>query len=298
MKHMKGLVQYLFDKDERFILASNDTGGAAVYDIPKRRVVPLIDKDAGAYAFDDTGVLIGRADGEVLHWTAGSDSPGTPVLNVGGEITRLAAQSGWLLAVVDQHEAVRVTVPALTRERIALPEEVVGAVIQRDGRVWLLAKGGTVQRWDVGSSTAVPFDTTEPIDLLIPTEDGVQMHASKSLLTVDRAGQRHVTPVMSLHYQQMSKTLSLVGSPNGTVGVIDLTTGEHFEIPQNMTFPSLTASGTRFGYLTGFTRDRRWRFAYWDLEIPRDPAALQKWLANVTNAIPVPDSDAVAWPDH
>jgi hypothetical protein len=29
---------------------------------------------------------------------------------------------------------------------------------------------------------------------------------------------------------------------------------------------------------------------------PREPEELRRWLATVTNAVPVPGSDAVSWP--
>jgi hypothetical protein len=38
------------------------------------------------------------------------------------------------------------------------------------------------------------------------------------------------------------------------------------------------------------------RFGVFHLTVPREPAALRSWLSTVTNSLPVPGSEAVAWP--
>jgi hypothetical protein len=76
--------------------------------------------------------------------------------------------------------------------------------------------------------------------------------------------------------------------------VLDLSTGKRIELPLEMSgIGALVANGLRVGAIpTAETR----QLVFLDLDVPRDPAALARWLDEITNARSIEGSDAIAWP--
>ena len=55
------------------------------------------------------------------------------------------------------------------------------------------------------------------------------------------------------------------------------------------------------GRHVGFSSDDsagRVAYALYDLDVPREPVALRRWLATISNALPIANSEAVVWPEH
>ncbi|HET9988232.1 MAG TPA: hypothetical protein VFQ65_06925, partial [Kofleriaceae bacterium] len=74
-------------------------------------------------------------------------------------------------------------------------------------------------------------------------------------------------------------------SPHGVVSLVDLDTGGSFALRTNAVADSgLIASDHALMFATGIADDGRVRYDTLDLRIPHDAAALQHWLADITNA--------------
>jgi hypothetical protein len=82
------------------------------------------------------------------------------------------------------------------------------------------------------------------------------------------------------------------------VSIQDLPTGLSYELPVlSAGVPDLLVHGRHVG-LSSDDSGGHMNYALWDLDVPREPAALRRWLATISNALPIADSEAVVWPEH
>jgi hypothetical protein len=74
-----------------------------------------------------------------------------------------------------------------------------------------------------------------------------------------------------------------------------LYSGLSFALPQATAMDDVVAQGRRVAAVTWMS-DHDKIISIWDLDIPEEPHALAAWLAGITNARAVGDSEIYAWP--
>jgi hypothetical protein len=82
----------------------------------------------------------------------------------------------------------------------------------------------------------------------------------------------------------------------GVVAIVDVHTGRSIALPVPALSDQLVASDRAVMYPTGMAdRDRVVTWVTLELRVPHEPAALQRWLADVSNARQS-DGHAAQWP--
>ncbi len=287
------VARFEFDANGHWV-AMTDNGRTAVYDTKAKRTHVL--EAWTNLAAQGSSLTYAFSDGTVWRWSPAANTPAQLLGKLAAKPMFLAAAPRFVIVVVGDSDAVRLHVETGAMDRSSVRGEIVYAVTEIGGRAWLLADG-VVWRWDLGAGAPVEVATEEPVRNMIALDDGVLLHGTKSL-TLQKFDGRQQVSASAGGFRLMSDDLLLAQSPTMVVSVIDLVTAKSFDLPMRaMSAHSLVASGNRVGMTTGHS-SAKMRFTYWDLSVPREPAALQRWLATITNARPIPGSDAVAWPRH
>ena len=83
--------------------------------------------------------------------------------------------------------------------------------------------------------------------------------------------------------------------------MVDHVSGLGFALGKVSLTATVVSRGNRVAYLDRFIRDvygGHPTVAIWTIAVPDDPVALRRWLATVTNARSVVDTDAHSWPEN
>jgi hypothetical protein len=130
----------------------------------------------------------------------------------------------------------------------------------------------------------------------MPIRRGVIFQASSSIV-IARDGKQRVVPVATTYMGTMNTDeLIVFETPQADVGLLDLATGSTVLFPQKKPNGStITADDTRVVFREPTVHSQS-AIAVWTIRVPRDPVQLRAWLATITNAKAIPNSDAVAYP--
>ena len=77
---------------------------------------------------------------------------------------------------------------------------------------------------------------------------------------------------------------------------VDLVTGSSVALPETAGTQQLVAAPDMVVYATSRGDGTTWRLATIALRVPHDPAALQRWLREITNARPADSGVGGVWP--
>lgn len=292
------LARYLFDPKTRFVaVIEYGEKGTRVYDLKfgQMRKLEVAPQNVG---LDTHGLAYVLADRTLWRWTPGPnpDNSATKLGTFPLLPSFIAIAQDYAIAVASPREVMRLHIPTGELERVVVEGEVSRVAVELDGRAWLLDE---VQawRWDRGATTPIPIASPEPFTSLTPLPRGVLLASSKSLTLFEGDRRRVLSSMAGIHLPMEDGLLASLDSTL-ELAVIDLSTAQRITLPTRaVTSYWLVSNGNRIGAITAATRTS-WTFTYWDLDVPREPAALQQWLATITNAKPIPDSDAVAWPGN
>jgi hypothetical protein len=158
-----------------------------------------------------------------------------------------------------------------------------------DGTTWITDDVGRLYRWPVGGTIAL-VDVAEPVIGLWLFEGRPVAHTARSLIELDLEP-IHPVPSDAMACAPMGDHLAACVSAQYELSILDLKTGGRIQLHRKASDREITAAGDTIVY-----PDFHKNAGLWTISVPRDAAALQAWLRDVTNAKPVPGSDVVAWP--
>src|SRR5262249_2503706 len=186
---------------------------------------------------------------------------------------------------------IRIDLDTKAREQTTL--EVSLIAITPDGDAWLIS-GETLWTWRVGAKPT-RVDTPGAVDSLYVDRDRVFLHSSRAISLFEH-GKLRVIPVPSTEsWWPPGSPLAGVVDAQGIVSVVDLASGA--TIPISHALQNVVVRGRRVAFVTtmkGFSHAHP-LVTIWTLAVPDDPAALRKWLVDITNARGVADTDAYVW---
>jgi hypothetical protein len=280
---------------------STDERAIAALDIEGTRFIAgEIDKpgmmDVGVTTFGvmEHGFVYGKATGELKLW---QPSGVEQIAKLPGKIDLAVAAAEHFLVTVDDHELVRIDARTRAQEHLTVDMVVWRIALANTGTVWFLA-GERAFRWDPGAKTAEEVSVPEPPDGMTLARNGAVIHTPRSLIVCEGNGTRVISHSSS-HFTNIDEDLLMTSDSLGKVSVVDVTSGAIFDLPLMSSValraPLATEKGL-IGYEHGSTRTGARLFGVNRLTVPRDPAKLREWLAKITNAKPIPGSEAVAWP--
>jgi hypothetical protein len=287
------------DPDVPF-LTTPDEAWVATLDYPRHEIRILesgkpvmVETDVESFGSGDGAVVFGKSDGEVVRWRPGGREV---IARLGEPVLALASSGGIAMAVVGRADVVHITLGSGAQQRATLAAEVSRFVIDTQQIGWILTADGHGFRWDPDAAAPVALEASEPFDDIQRSDDGVVFHGARAMVLYEGATRR-VVPASSRRMSSMGDHLVAVVSPQGTASVVDLGTGASIPLPldHNNTYPLVTGDG-KVGLSYWLMGNGEYLLGMLQISVPRTPAELQQWLRDITNAKPVPGSEAVAWP--
>ncbi|HEY5924068.1 MAG TPA: serine/threonine-protein kinase [Kofleriaceae bacterium] len=268
-----------------------EAGQLSVYDGIRDKAFTL--HGVAIAADDQEGLVIARHDGSLVRWRPGETTT-HPYAKLPAPPDVLALSGRYAVARVAPHDVVRIDAQTqrVTRAEMKVPIEAV--TIDPAGGAWLVG-GGKAYQWPLGG---VPVEVAlpGPVDDILQSESGVLVHCSTAVMIV-RGDERRVVPVNSTRISHISGDAVVVfETPHSEVGLLDLETGSTVLFPlKKPTMSTVAADDSRVVYRVNVVGDQH-QLLLWTLRVPRDPILLRAWLATITNAKQLPNSDAVAYP--
>jgi hypothetical protein len=252
--------------------------------------------DVTAFATGEHDLIYAKQTGEVWSWQAASGRKLRA--NVKGTIDILAEGWGYTLIALDESELIRIADTTHAQERTRSPGVISRIAIDPRGTAWLIA-ADKPYRWRVGEREATALTAPEPVDGLVPTSVGAMFHSPRSMLVYESANEPRILAKASSRVKSIDgEALLATSDARGVVSIIDVSSGASFDLPlpilQSMNLLSCPPDQIAYAYTTAGHAEPL--FGILTLSVPRDPVKLQQWLATITNAKPVPNSEAVAWP--
>ncbi|HEY3801474.1 MAG TPA: serine/threonine-protein kinase [Kofleriaceae bacterium] len=285
-----GTLAMLADDDDRWAAAYAPGGELTILDRIKQQRFTL--HVAAVVTTDAIGIVLARDDGTLWRWRPGAEHLES-IESAGGSVDILAAQHDWVAALAGT-SLVRVDTATKRVERIAAPPHVEMLQVRDDGQVYVLA-AGAVWGWRAGTNELVRVPIAEPIRDLGSAGHAFMMSTANSLIALDD-GIMHVTPIQSgNHAVYVNGRHAVLRGDRGAAIVADLYSGLSFALPQATAMDDVVAQGRRVAAVTWMS-DHDKIISIWDLDIPEEPHALAAWLAGITNARAVGDSEIYAWP--
>ena len=254
------------------------------------------------YSVQPDRVLVASTDGgiDALTHAAGvrrtriaSFAPGFIGFDVGPGVAAAAYPDGTIE---------RLELATQRRTRVKVPGELEQLTVDQDDVVWLLASHAPWTWRPGGVPAKLPF--AHELDDLVMCPSGVVGRAPSAIFLLDRTPIRtiamhaDVDPAAFGSFHGCFDGRSWLGTENqlaGRVELADLTNGVTFEIPSLPTADSTLVVAADSIWQVEIA-DKQAHLLAWPLRVPSDPAALRAWFSTVTNAVPVPNSDAVVWP--
>ncbi len=168
--------------------------------------------------------------------------------------------------------------------------DVDALAIDDDGTVWSISKS-RLWRWDVGGAILMVRPDFAVTNLY---RFGGQLYGVSTDAIVPLSADPDRTfgvPTLRQLWPAPDQYILLVTQAN-ELQLMDALTGSSYELPGGA---SIMLSSVTFDGNVLTWGDMSYAYRY-TLPAPTDPTALQHWLKKVTNAIPIADSDALAWP--
>jgi hypothetical protein len=261
-----------------------------IYDVGVDRVV--LHDDAVGAAIDRVGITYVRSDGALSHWEPGWERA-SEVGALPEPSPLVAANAPYVAARLGERDVARFDTTAHALRRTTFADDVMRIALTNTGRVFVITRGELWQ-WDPPEQP-VHVDTPGPVDDVVAM-DGARalVHGPKLLMTTGSPSK--IIAVNSTYYSWSDGALVAVLSPKNEVSFIDLTTGVGFDLPVHaLTGQTIASHDDQVAFIYAL-QGASTQAGVWRASVPRDPAALRAWLGAVTNAKPIANSEAVAWP--
>jgi hypothetical protein len=277
------------DPDGRWlVLEGGGAGAVVVLEIATGRTYREQDAVGGVPLSD--GALLVHADASLWRWSGGQSTrigalPDRPLQG--------AARAGYAAFLLARDQVARVQLATGRVDVVAAPRNAREILVEPGGRAWFLADDAA-WRWNLGGEPE-RVDTAESVSTLVAADEGVILQTANSLVYLTAERERVIAATVAAA-RWLGDDRVVYATPHRVVGILDLQTGARVEMPvRRETSSPLLIHGGSIGYATAVEAGGT-RVEIWQLPVPHEPAALQRWLAEITNARPIPGSDAVAWP--
>ncbi len=265
---------------------------AIIYSATTRRVTQLQEIEILAVGADS--VYICGRDGRIVRF-ADDASAGEELVTL-ANLPVLVDAAGPYMMVVDAKGRVIRFRSGRNPVEIQLAGDISSSAVNPDtGEIWLVHDGGLL-RWD-GVASPVTVAVPGPVGSVAWTRYGMISGSLGALYRADLSPPRLLAN--NLYQFNVGGDVIPTVNPQRFVSVHDLPTGLTFDLPVHSAgIPDLLVHGRHIGYSTEDSATSHTNYVLWDLEVPSGPAAMQAWLATITNARSIPDSEAVVWPEH
>jgi hypothetical protein len=148
-------------------------------------------------------------------------------------------------------------------------------------RAWIVTADGALWRWDAtGEPTHVPLG--ESVSALAHLGPHIVAHAPHSLVVLDVEPPREL-PVESRRGSWMGDDYVATVTSNSSIAIVDLATGSSLALRMFTIDDIIAAHGDTIAFQIDSDLSGR-TIRLLDLAVPHEPAALQRWVAGVTNA--------------
>ncbi len=245
---------------------------------------------AAAQAIDGDDLVIARTDGVLGRWQPGStvtEIGRLPSAPIGFEISGRIVVAELAPQVLSRFE-----LDTKLRTDATFHDAIEDIALQR-GRAWIVVGKGELWRWDGGALPA-RVELAELVDGFASKRGRILAHTAHSLIALDVEPPRAV-PAESRATALMGSDYIASRSARGAVSVIDLMGGSSMQLDATAIDDSLVANGDTIMFATAVSVARASVTAV-ELRVPHDPAALRRWLADVTNALPPESGQGGVWP--
>jgi WD40 repeat protein len=273
-------------------LQERPTGPLSVFDAARSRVGGF--PGIAAEGPDADGIVMAGRDGVVKKWAPGVDDA-RAIGRLPFRPDGLAVRGGFALATQGA---------TLSRFELATGHRDVAAIadvrrftILPSGRAWVVAGAGELWRWDV-AMPAIRVDVGEPVDDVGAVEDHVFAHAARSMFALDADPPRAIA-TESWWWSWMGDGYLATVSAHGEISVVDSEMASHVTlqprtVPPTMAIRSpLVSRGDTLVFVAQAGQAARVHLL--ELAVPHEPAALARWLSEITNAEPAAGGRSAQW---
>jgi hypothetical protein len=213
-----------------------------------------------------------------------------------GPVATGAIGTGWLIGSTDKSLCrLEVATRRVGCTPIKTPVDTLS--IDPNGVGWYLVAGALWQ-WPV-SGQPRPAWPTLSFKQFVWSGNKLLAAGTGALLAVSDPYAQPIAVPQLVSYLPSSERTAFALTPNQSIAAVDVATGIVADLPTGgvgiistgAASPDGAIAVSRLDAMTGEKELLIYR-----LTTPREPADLRHWLSTVTNAVAVPDSDAVTWP--
>jgi len=290
------------DVGERWLLVGRVASGAhtsgevpmehTLFNLQTRTEVKGAPGDSFAF-WRDLAMQIDRR-GEL--WSISPDGTRERVGTFTGGLQRVGFHRMWL-AGVTATDVCRYEHETRAIDCIPRPQVVDTIGVDAMGTCWIIGRGA-LWRWPTGTRELSRYWPSLTFSHLTWAGDQLLAAGTGVLLKIyDPVALPVAVPPMLAYMAGGENTIYGV-TPNHTIAAIDVATGVATELPMRSEMFS-GASASLDGAIAIASKQSiqmRKEIRVYVPNTPRERDELQRWLATVTNAMPIPGSDAVAWP--
>ncbi len=259
-------------------------------DVVNRRIVEVeaghvvLEKTDPPYALDEDGGLFRYSSGSPEH-----------VTELGAGLRTAHCVEDVAAVVLENQRLCKFQLSSGHVRCIGVPVQPDFSVAEETGTVWA-ASATEIYRWD--GITLLRFSLERPVHSLMRTDHYIAGVGGASVAVIDRSTltlREHPAPYMRLAVPTAGDQL-FVALQKSTLGAFDLASGRSYiRAPSVLIEHALFVTPTSYAVLRTVTkRDRT--LDVFSHAVPHEPAALRRWLRDVTNMREVPGSEVVRWP--
>jgi hypothetical protein len=242
----------------------------------------------------DDGIYVGSTDGTARRWTNTGHFDAHTLFTLDAAITNVSERRGVVAAVVHDRELVRTVLATGATTRTVLPREIERLAVGVDGRVWA-ANDRTLWSWD-GRSEPHALELAAKVTSLYATRDQVIVGTASSVVLPEATPPVTVTLGQTGNFSASSDSTWLAAQAGDAVALLETSAAHAIRLPLDVTPRQIRVTRTGLFIASDGGGDAAQLVQYYAFTVPTEPAALQRWLRDVTNARAVPGSEATVWP--
>ncbi len=271
------------DPTDRWLVATGSKDGRQyIRDATTKQVVTLRPLD---FALLDRYPVIIGADGQLATMATGTV---TELPRLDGTPLAASLRGDWLVVAVSNGRLCRVDLRTDARICTVLPTPLDSIIVDDGGVVWV-ASGKRLWKWD---GVLLIYDDLESRIVNLSGSERYVIAKLANAIYVHDGTTGRILPLTIGDFSIASEDRLITSGGNGRLRVIDLPTGLTYDVFTTATISDPPAVN---GSSIAFRRPGHAIFRF-DLSVPTEPAALRKWLHEVTNLVDLSESEVVAWP--
>jgi hypothetical protein len=286
--------------DAHFVIADDGRWAAApdpasgklwVYDATSGRRGPM--DRAAAEATTADGLAIVRDDAVIGRWHPGDSAVKEEIGKLPAPPRAFSIRDRVVVAMFVPGKLARFELATGQRRDADFADGVREVELASGGRAWIATSHGELWRWD-GEGAPARVAPPDPVARLWSTHGHVLARGAHSLISLD-GDAPHAVPLDAREVSWMGADYAAALLAHGVVAIVDLQSGRSLALPAPAVTDHLIARDGAVMYATDHVDDRD-RYVTLELRVPHDPAALQRWLTDVTNARQPDGGHAAEWP--